>query len=83
MKARVTVSIARDVLEFVDVAARRKSMSRSELVEEVLRSSRKRIREVRLARQARQFFERAPTKEEAEERMDWLKLSAETFRRDR
>ena len=83
MKPRVTITIAKDLLVYVDRSVGKRGASRSEVIESLLRESQRRRREEDLARRAKEFFAEPETVEEREERQDWLKLSAETQRVDR
>ena len=83
MKPRVTITIAKDLLVYVDRSAGKKGASRSEVIESLLRDSQRRRREEELASRAKEFFAQPETAEEVEERQDWLKMSAETQRVDR
>ena len=83
MKPRVTITIAKDLLVYVDRSVGKRGGSRSEVIESLLRDSQRRRREEELAGRAKDFFAQPETAEEGEERQDWLKLSAETQRVDR
>lgn len=83
MKPRVTISISQQALSYVDRLVGKRGASRSEVVEAVIRESRRRQREAGLARRAKEFFGEAELEAETEERRDWLKASRETLRIER
>jgi metal-responsive CopG/Arc/MetJ family transcriptional regulator len=83
MRPRVTITIAKDLLVYVDRTAGKKGVSRSQVIESLLRDSHRRRREEELASRAKEFFAQPESVEEIEERQDWLKMSAETQRVDR
>lgn len=83
MKQRVTVSITRELLTYVDRSAGTRRTSRSRVIESLIQESRQRKREAELAERAREFFAGELSPEEQEEREAWLKMSLETLTRDR
>ena len=83
MKPRVTITINRHTLRYVDRLVGKRGASRSEVVESFIRESWQRQREAALARRAKQFFAEPEPETETEEREDWMRASLETLKLDR
>jgi len=83
MKPRVTISINRQILRYVDRLVGRRGASRSEVVESFIRESRQRQQEAALALRAKEFFAEPEPEAEREERADWMRASLETLKLDR
>lgn len=81
MKARVTLTLDPECVEFLDELAQRRGTSRSAALEALLREQLLRQEEEELDRLAQQFFAEAETAEEAAERRAWEKLSLEVLAR--
>jgi metal-responsive CopG/Arc/MetJ family transcriptional regulator len=82
MKARVTLTLDPECVEFLDELARRRGTSRSAALEALLREQLLHREEEELDRLAQEFFAEAETAEEAAERCAWEKLSLEVLSRD-
>ena len=82
MKERVTISLEKDTLAYLDAQKGQKGASRSEVIETLLQAVRQQACEAELADQARAFFAVEETEEERQERADWLRMSMETQARD-
>jgi metal-responsive CopG/Arc/MetJ family transcriptional regulator len=82
-KSRVTISISRRILKFVDHIAGSRGTSRSDTVESLIRESQNRREEEHLAEAARAFFADPQRQDEAAEREDWLQAGLETWKRGR
>jgi metal-responsive CopG/Arc/MetJ family transcriptional regulator len=82
MKRRVTVSISKAALDYVDHSIGKRGPSRSQVIESLIRESWRRKREGQLAALARDFFATQALPQEVEEREDWLQMSLETQERD-
>ncbi len=82
MKPRVTISISKQTLTYVDRLIGERGSSRSEVVESFIREYQRRQREQELARIAQEFFAGPASEQETEERQDWLKASLETLKLD-
>ena len=83
MKPKVTISISRESLDYLDRFVGKRGSSRSQVVESFIRESRQRRREEVLARRAKQFFAQPEPEDETKEREDWAKASLEALRIDR
>lgn len=82
MKKRLTISISKQSLDYVERSVGKRGTSRSAVVESFIRESLERRREERLARLAKEFFAQPESQEETEAKDDWLKASMETQKRD-
>ena len=83
MKARVTISISPEILRYVDRSVGKRGRSRSRVIESIIREASRHGLEDALTALAKDFFSQPIPPEEAEERNDWLKMSLETFKRER
>lgn len=83
MKPRVTISINRQTLRYVDRLVGKRGASRSEVVESFIRESRQRQQQAALARHAKEFFAQPEPQAETEEREAWIRASLETLKLDR
>ena len=82
MKGRVTITVSRQVLRYVDRVAGQRRSSRSAVVESFIRESQQHRKQEDLARMAREFFAAPQLEEEKQEREVWATASLETLKRD-
>lgn len=83
MKARVTISVSKHSLHYVDRLVGRKGSNRSQVIESFIRESLRREHEAKLMQTAREFFSQPEPEGEAQEREFWLRAGLETLKRDR
>ena len=83
MKPRVTVTMSRQTLRYVDRLVGKRGSSRSEVVESFILESQQQQRQEELARLAKEFFTARQSAEEKQERQDWVTASLETLKLDR
>ena len=83
MKARVTISVSKQTLNYVDRLVGKRGRSRSQVIESFIRETQQRQWEEALAGLAREFFAAPELEGESQEREDWLKAGVETLQRDR
>ena len=82
MKERVTLTLDRECVEYLDELASRQRRSRSAMLEALIKEHLKKKRDEELARLAKEFFAEPESPEEAEERVDWQKLAMEVLARN-
>ncbi|OGF54954.1 MAG: hypothetical protein A2Z21_02855 [Candidatus Fraserbacteria bacterium RBG_16_55_9] len=81
MKARVTLTLDPECVEFLDEMAHYHKMSRSAVLEALLKEYERHCEEEDLAQHAQEFFSETETREETAERRAWEKLSLEVLSR--
>ena len=81
MKARVTLTLDPECVEFLDEMAHHHKMSRSAILEALLKEYQCRCEEEDLAQLAQEFFSKPETREETAERRAWGNLSLEVLSR--
>ena len=82
MKQRVTLTLNRDAVAYLDHLAGQESTSRSMMVEQIIVDYILERKRDELARQAAEFFAAPESLEEREERADWERLAMEVLRND-
>lgn len=80
MKPRVTITLSRESLRYVERLARKGGVSRSSVMESLVRESGRCEQELELARLARRFFSKPEDAEESAEREAWLQAGLGTLR---
>ncbi len=83
MKPRVTITISRPSLRYVDRLVGKRGASRSQVVESFIVEEQQRRREQELARLAKEFFAQPESAEETQEKRGWLDAGLETWKLDR
>ena len=82
MKRRVTLTLDREAVSYLEEMAAQERKSRSAMAELILLDFVRRQRQLELARQAAAFFAQPESADEADERADWERLSLEVLCRE-
>ena len=79
MKSRVTLSLERDYVKYLDQLAAQWGKSRSATLAVLIRERLERHRRTKLAAQAQKFFAQPESEEEAGERVAWERAGLEVW----